>query len=170
MRPVYQLLPPSLLPPPPPSSPPLPPPSSPPPPPPSSLSFPLSFPDPHTLPPTTFLSLSLLPGATRSSWRITVRQLESMIRLSEAMARLYCQEEVQPKHVKEAFRLLNKSIIRVETPDINFDEEEEQLLENGQRVFCVYRPVFPSASFSCCHSRVHHSLSYSCIFLSSLPY
>ena len=54
-----------------------------------------------------------------------------MIRLSEAMARLYCQEDVQPKHVKEAFRLLNKSIIRVETPDINFDEEEEQLLENG---------------------------------------
>lgn len=37
--------------------------------------------------------------------------------------------QVQPKHVKEAFRLLNKSIIRVETPDINFDEEEE--LING---------------------------------------
>ena len=62
-----------------------------------------------------------------------MRQLESMIRLSEAMARLYCQEEVKPKHVKEAFRLLNKSIIRVETPDINFDEEEDQQqpLENG---------------------------------------
>ena len=56
-----------------------------------------------------------------------------MIRLSEAMARLHCQEEVKPKHVKEAFRLLNKSIIRVETPDINFDDEEEQEqhLENG---------------------------------------
>lgn len=34
--------------------------------------------------------------------------------------------KVQPKHVKEAFRLLNKSIIRVETPDIQFDEEDEQ--------------------------------------------
>ena len=33
-------------------------------------------------------------GVTKSSWRITVRQLESMIRLSEAMARLYCQDEV----------------------------------------------------------------------------
>ena len=33
-------------------------------------------------------------GAAKSAWRITVRQLESMIRLSEAMARMYCQDEV----------------------------------------------------------------------------
>ena len=33
-------------------------------------------------------------GAARSAWRITVRQLESMIRLSEAIARMYCQDEV----------------------------------------------------------------------------
>ena len=62
-----------------------------------------------------------------------MRQLESMIRLSEAMARLYCQDEVRPKHVQEAFRLLNKSIIRVETPDIDFDEDEQQPLENGRK-------------------------------------
>lgn len=65
-------------------------------------------------------------GVTRSSWRITVRQLESMIRLSEAMARMSCSDEVLPKHVQEAFRLLNKSIIRVETPDIDFDDEQMQ--------------------------------------------
>lgn len=65
-------------------------------------------------------------GAHKSAWRITVRQLESMIRLSEAMARLYCVDEVQPKHVKEAFRLLNKSIIRVEQPDVHLEEEEEE--------------------------------------------
>ncbi|XP_033731881.1 zygotic DNA replication licensing factor mcm6-like isoform X2 [Pecten maximus] len=65
-------------------------------------------------------------GAAKSSWRITVRQLESMIRLSEGMARLHCQDEVQPKHVKEAFRLLNKSIIRVEQPDIHLEEEDQQ--------------------------------------------
>nr|XP_057923280.1 DNA replication licensing factor MCM6 isoform X1 [Doryrhamphus excisus]XP_057923282.1 DNA replication licensing factor MCM6 isoform X2 [Doryrhamphus excisus] len=65
-------------------------------------------------------------GVTKSAWRITVRQLESMIRLSEGMARMHCCDEVQPKHVKEAFRLLNKSIIRVETPDINLEQEDEQ--------------------------------------------
>ncbi|XP_019616569.1 PREDICTED: zygotic DNA replication licensing factor mcm6-B-like [Branchiostoma belcheri] len=72
-------------------------------------------------------------GVSKSSWRITVRQLESMIRLSEAMARMYCQDEVQPKHVKEAFRLLNKSIIRVEQPDINLgtEDEEQQQLDGG---------------------------------------
>ena len=48
-----------------------------------------------------------------------------MVRLSEAMARLHCCDEVLTKHVKEAFRLLNKSIIRVETPEINFEAEEE---------------------------------------------
>lgn len=34
-------------------------------------------------------------GAAKSSWRITVRQLESMIRLSEAMARMHCSDEVR---------------------------------------------------------------------------
>nr|XP_002125719.2 DNA replication licensing factor MCM6-like isoform X1 [Ciona intestinalis] len=72
-------------------------------------------------------------GVARSSWRITVRQLESLVRLSEAMTRLHCLEEVLPKHVKEAARLLNKSIIRVETPDINFVEEDESdMKENVQ--------------------------------------
>ena len=33
--------------------------------------------------------------------------------------------------MKEAFRLLNKSIIRVETPDIDFEEGEEELV-NGE--------------------------------------
>ncbi|KII65571.1 Maternal DNA replication licensing factor mcm6 [Thelohanellus kitauei] len=60
--------------------------------------------------------------SNRTSWRITVRQLESMIRLSEALARLHCLDEVQPKHVKEAFRLLNKSIINIEMPDIDIGD------------------------------------------------
>ncbi|XP_071348719.1 DNA replication licensing factor MCM6 [Trachinotus anak] len=71
-------------------------------------------------------------GVSKSAWRITVRQLESMIRLSEGMARMHCCDEVQPKHVKEAFRLLNKSIIRVETPDINLEQEDEMEEEEEQ--------------------------------------
>ncbi|XP_077129153.1 DNA replication licensing factor MCM6 [Ranitomeya variabilis] len=73
-------------------------------------------------------------GVTKSAWRITVRQLESMIRLSEAMARMHCSDEVHPKHVKEAFRLLNKSIIRVETPDVNLDQDEEMEEEDQEDV------------------------------------
>jgi DNA replication licensing factor MCM6 len=45
--------------------------------------------------------------------------------LQDERARLHCLDEVSPKHVKEAGRLLNKSIIRVETPDVNFIEQED---------------------------------------------
>jgi len=62
-------------------------------------------------------------AGSRSSWRITVRQLESMIRLSEAMAKMHCSEEVKQVHVREAFRLLNKSIIRIEHADVNLDDD-----------------------------------------------
>uniref|UniRef100_A0A8D3BUI6 DNA replication licensing factor MCM6 n=1 Tax=Scophthalmus maximus TaxID=52904 RepID=A0A8D3BUI6_SCOMX len=77
-------------------------------------------------------------GVSKSAWRITVRQLESMIRLSESMARMHCCDEVQPKHVKEAFRLLNKSIIRVETPDINLEQEEELEEEEEESMYTLY--------------------------------
>ncbi|RNA20086.1 zygotic DNA replication licensing factor mcm6-B-like [Brachionus plicatilis] len=61
-------------------------------------------------------------SSNKSAWRITVRQLESMIRLSEALARMQLKEEVVVEHVHEAFRLLSKSIIRVEQPDVQFEE------------------------------------------------
>ncbi|XP_025083837.1 zygotic DNA replication licensing factor mcm6-B-like [Pomacea canaliculata] len=91
-------------------------------------------------------------GAGKSSWRITVRQLESMIRLSEAMARMHCQEEVQPKHVKEAFRLLNKSIIRVEQPDIHLEEgsdvedEATEPMDEDKETSAESQPVNGEAS------------------------
>ena len=69
----------------------------------------------------------------KSTWRITVRQLESMIRLAEAMAKMEISDEVLPKHVKEAYRLLNKSIIRVEQPDIHLDDDgNENLIDDEE--------------------------------------
>ncbi|NXS17265.1 MCM6 factor, partial [Mystacornis crossleyi] len=46
-----------------------------------------------------------------------------------------------PKHVKEAFRLLNKSIIRVETPDINLDPDDEQQMEDQEDQDGVHAPA-----------------------------
>jgi DNA replication licensing factor MCM6 len=48
-----------------------------------------------------------------------------MIRLSEALARLHCDDEIQPPYVREAFRLLKTSIIQVETSDVDMDDDDE---------------------------------------------
>ena len=40
--------------------------------------------------------------------------------------------QVRPTHVKEACRLLNKSIIRVEQPDIQLEEDEENGMPMGK--------------------------------------
>ncbi|KAG5420925.1 MCM6 [Candida metapsilosis] len=64
-------------------------------------------------------------GLGRSSYRITVRQLESMIRLSEAIARANCTEEITPNFVAEAYDLLKQSIIRVEVDDIEMEADDE---------------------------------------------
>ncbi|RDW69711.1 DNA helicase-1 [Coleophoma cylindrospora] len=67
-------------------------------------------------------------GIGRNSYRITVRQLESMIRLSEAIAKANCVEEVVPEFVIEAFNLLRQSIISVEKDDVEVEDDEEELL------------------------------------------
>ena len=64
-------------------------------------------------------------GYSRSSYRITVRQLESMIRLSEAIARANCVDEITPAFVAEAYDLLRQSIIRVDVDDIEIDDDDE---------------------------------------------
>lgn len=67
---------------------------------------------------------SAFAGSNKQSWRITVRQLESLIRLSEAYAKLTSSEQVLAMHVREAARLLNKSVVRIEQPDIELGDEE----------------------------------------------
>lgn len=50
-------------------------------------------------------------GLGKASYRITVRQLEALIRLSEALARLHLDDRVRSRYVVEAFHLLSTSIL-----------------------------------------------------------
>ncbi|RQM14638.1 hypothetical protein DD237_005777 [Peronospora effusa] len=78
-------------------------------------------------------------GQTNIAYRITVRQLESMIRLSEGLARLDLSETVLVSHVQEAYRLLSKSIIHVDTQNVElempvpmpFEGEEDSDQDSG---------------------------------------
>ena len=58
------------------------------------------------------------------SYRVTVRQLEAMIRLSEARARVELSPKIEVRHVLEAKRLLKQSIIHVTKDDVNFDDDD----------------------------------------------
>ncbi|OAA57827.1 DNA replication licensing factor mcm6 [Cordyceps fumosorosea ARSEF 2679] len=71
-------------------------------------------------------------GIGRNSYRITVRQLESMIRLSEAIAKVNCVETISPVMVVEAYNLLRQSIISVEHEDVEMDGEDEDGPESGE--------------------------------------
>ena len=75
----------------------------------------------------------------KKSYRITVRQLESMVRLSEAMARVHLDDEVKPEYVLEAYRLLRKSIIHVESNDVELGEMADIMVQAGVG---VEKPIF----------------------------
>ncbi|KAL1220016.1 DNA replication licensing factor MCM6 [Cardamine amara subsp. amara] len=64
------------------------------------------------------------PG-TRVAYRMTVRQLEALIRLSEAIARSHLEILVKPSHVLLAVRLLKTSVISVESGDIDLSEYQD---------------------------------------------
>jgi len=64
-------------------------------------------------------------GVGKNSYRITVRQLESLIRLSEAIAKANCVEDISPSFVDEGFDLLRQSIISVEHDDVDMDEYDD---------------------------------------------
>ena len=63
------------------------------------------------------------PGS-QSAYRITVRQLEALVRLSEALARMHCRKDVLPVHVREAKRLLSESIIAVDARDLTLEQDD----------------------------------------------
>lgn len=60
---------------------------------------------------------------------VTVRQLESLIRLSEAMARVELSSEIKDEHVREAVRLLSTSILKVHKSDYELDENSNLVQE-----------------------------------------
>ncbi|CAG9327140.1 unnamed protein product [Blepharisma stoltei] len=68
-----------------------------------------------------------------NAYRITVRQLESLIRLSEAISRLNYDQQIRPEYVLEACRLLKKSIIHVETSDVDVEEQFDESAMNVYR-------------------------------------
>ena len=63
----------------------------------------------------------------KTAYRITVRQLESLIRLSEALARMNFDTQVLPKHVREAAKLIKKSIINVQHNDVEIEQFPAEL-------------------------------------------
>ena len=65
-------------------------------------------------------------GHGKQSYRITVRQFEALIRLSEALARLHMSVEVTEAYVQQAFHLLRMSIVQVQQEALVFTTPEER--------------------------------------------
>ncbi|GAB2281063.1 MCM DNA helicase complex subunit mcm6, variant 2 [Dionaea muscipula] len=70
------------------------------------------------------------PGS-RVAYRMTVRQLEALIRLSEAIARSRLEAQVQQDHVREAVKLLQTSIISVESGEIDLSTFQGENNDDG---------------------------------------
>ena len=61
-----------------------------------------------------------------------MRQLESMIRLSEALARLYLDDTVRVEYVAEAYRLMEQTLKDIHTDDVNLQRVERDLEQARQ--------------------------------------
>lgn len=76
------------------------------------------------------------------SYKVTVRALESLVRLSEALARAHCDDQIRPSYVREVCRLLRNSNINIVKSDIEFEANQElinqdmkELRRNEQELF-----------------------------------
>jgi DNA replication licensing factor MCM6 len=63
----------------------------------------------------------------KHAYKVTVRQLESLIRLSEAMARAHCDDVISPNYVREVCRLLRHSNVNIQKNDVEFEELQEAI-------------------------------------------
>ena len=68
----------------------------------------------------------------KSAYKITVRQLESLIRLSEGMARAHCDSEIKPNYVREVCRLMRSSNINIVKGDVEFQDIQEDINRDRQ--------------------------------------
>jgi len=66
-------------------------------------------------------------GQRGSAYKITVRQLESLIRLSEGMARAHLDYEIKPNYVREVCRLMRNSNINIVKGDIEFADIQDDI-------------------------------------------
>lgn len=63
----------------------------------------------------------------KHAYKVTVRQLESLVRLSEAIARAHCDNLIRPNYVREVCRLLRHSNINISKKDIMLDSIQEDI-------------------------------------------
>jgi len=75
-------------------------------------------------------------SAEQGSYRVTVRQLEALIRLGEARARAELKTVIEVQHVREARQLLRKSITTVEREDVDFskDDVDDELTRQAEEI------------------------------------
>ncbi|ORD96244.1 MCM6 [Hepatospora eriocheir] len=64
----------------------------------------------------------------KNNYSVTIRHLESLIRLSEALAKIHNSPEVNSAHINEAVRLLKSSFVEVRKSDIILSSNQENNL------------------------------------------
>lgn len=67
--------------------------------------------------------------AQKNAYKLTVRQLESMIRLSEALARVHLDSEIRKVYVEEVCRLMKVSNIERVHHDVELGVAAQQAID-----------------------------------------